>query len=586
MRLALTTDGPVQPWRSSSGGGADVPVTRLVAAARSQAARAAGAFLLSGGEPLRRADLASLLAELQSMGAADLGLWTAGEGMTRAVAERLRSLGVSRIHVPFHCARQDAHDWLFGRPGALKTAHRAIRAGVDADLAVHAEIMLTRPIAAHLAETVGVLSRLGVRAVTVRRLRREDAPGDDFVPLSPRLGVVRENLEGAAAMALQQRVALRFREFPICVAPRLRPLFAATDSELWAEVEGAPSAFPQRGLGCADCPGPPRCAGAPSDYIERFGWEELVVPETRTARVAESVVEQQKRPAAGAAMAFSWRGPHRVRCDECGDPAVGRGCEPYESTRVIRARLVEAARYRPALLRLVGADLLAHPRAAALIFDALRLFARVEVAGEASAAVDWSDLDLRRLKDLARLDVALYGADAVSHDAHCGIPGAFAATLRAAARLQDAGIAVGAYAVLHDARSIPAYAAAWGEGRLPGAPRFRLSPRGTTLQELLQGARSLPAGAVRDAVLSVLPRCLHGGDPGASGERGSTLAVRLDQETVVGGRTFPYQPHGSDPIGAFETCQEEAGACAQAGCPGRAAGWRDTERSQRWSGSN
>jgi MoaA/NifB/PqqE/SkfB family radical SAM enzyme len=582
IRLGLTADGPVQPWRAAATRGADLPSGHVAATARALTGSATGSFLLSGGEPLRRADLASLLAELHSIRAEDLGLVTAGEGMTRAVAERLLALGVCRVHIPFHCARQDAHDWLFGRPGALKSAHRAIRACVDADLPVNAEIMLTRPGMPHLAETVGVLSRLGVRAVTLRRLRRQDVSGDEFVPLSPRLGLARESLERAAAMALQRRVTLRLREFPVCVAPRLRPLFAPPASEIWADAEGE-ARPPQAALGCADCPGLPRCAGAPPDYIERFGWEELVKPETRTARVIETVAEQ-RRPAAGDAMVFSWRGPHRVRCEECGDDGAGRAREPYESTRVIRARLVEAARYRPGLLRLVGADLLAHPRAAALIFDALRLFGRVEVAGEASAAVDWTDLELRRLKDLGRLDVALYGADAVSHDAHCGIPGAFAATLRAASRLQDAGIAVGAYAILHDARALPAFAAAWSDGRLPGAPRFRLSPRGTTLQELLRGAGALPAGAARAALLAVLPRCLRCGDELA--QPSEVPPVRLEQHTVFGGRTFPYQPCGSDPIGAFETCQEEAGVCAQAGCPGRATGWRDTERSQRWSGSN
>jgi hypothetical protein len=388
-------------------------------------------------------------------------------------------------------------------------------------------------------------------------------------------------------MALERRVVLRLRDFPLCVAPRLRPLFAAPGSELWANADGAVRAGGAADLGCADCPGLPRCAGAPADYVERFGWEELVRPETRTARVAESVTDQQ-RPNTTAAMAFSWRGPRRVRCEDCGDGTHGkaRSAEPCESTRVIRARLVEAARYRPAVVRLVGADLLAHPQAAALVFDALRLFPRVEVAAEASAAIDWTDLELRRIKELTRLDVALYGPDAVTHDAHCGIPGAFAATLRATTRLRDAGIPVGAYAILHDARLVPAFAEAWSAGRLPGEPRFRLSPRGSDLQALVQSARDLPAGAVRAALAAVLPRCLCepaglAADSPAAGSPASAV-----QQTIFGGRTFPYQPCGSDPIGAFEPCQEEAATCALTGCPGRAVGWQDTERSQRWSGSN
>ena len=113
-----------------------------------------------------------------------------GHGVTTALAQRLRAAGVQRLHVPFHCARQDAHDWLVGQAGALKTAHRAIRACLEAELPVVAEIVLTRPTAPHLAETVEVLARLGVRSdlrAAPDGARTRD--GTEFVPLSPRLDV-------------------------------------------------------------------------------------------------------------------------------------------------------------------------------------------------------------------------------------------------------------------------------------------------------------------------------------------------------------------------------------------------------------
>src|SRR5205823_5281 len=169
--------------------------------------------------------------------------------------------------------------------------------------------------------------------------------------------------------------------------------------------------------------------------------------------------QQDTRPS--GTMLFAWRGPRRVRCDACADEQPSAG---PESTRVVRARLVDAARYRPAVLRLVGAELLAHPAAAALLYDAVRLFPRVACAGEASAVVRWTDVDLRRLKELQRVDVALYGPDAASHDAHCGIPGSFAATLRGVERLREHAIAVDAYAIVHDARSVPLFAGAWSRG--------------------------------------------------------------------------------------------------------------------------
>src|SRR4029078_11166289 len=103
-----------------------------------------------------------------------------------------------------------------------------------------------------------------------------------------------------------------------------------------------------------------------------------------------------------------------------------------------------------------GAEVLAHPSAAALLFDAVRLFPHVECAGEGSAVLKWSDVDLRRLKDLRRIAGALYAPDAGSHDAHCGIAGSFAATLRGVERLRELkAIEIGACAIDYNTRAAP-----------------------------------------------------------------------------------------------------------------------------------
>ncbi len=580
LRLSLVRQRAILPWRFVPPDARDdLRSSEVIDAARAAGAHA-GAFLIGGGDPLRRPDLWDLLAELVRLRPNDLGLCISGRGLTAPVIERLRAAGVRRLHVPFHCARQDAHDWLVGQPGALKMAHRAIRAAAEAELPVVAEIVLTRPTVLHLAETVEVLSRIGAGAVCVRRLAAEDTDGTAFVPLSPRLSLVGESLEQAAAVALRRRLRLRLRDLPLCVAPRLRRLFAAAESEAWVMADGTLSRRAAAALGCPDCPGPPRCAGAPSDYTARFGWEEFADVSVAAARLRENV-EEQRAPHLSAPMVFAWRGPHRVRCDACGDGAEAQS--GYESTRAVRARLVQAARYRPSLLRLVGADLLAHPQAAALIFDAVRLFPRVEVVGEASAVVEWSDLDLRRLKDLKRVDVPLYGPDAATHDSHCGIPGAFAAMLRGVQRLGAQEIRVGAYAVLHDAHLLERFAAAWDAGSLPGEPRFRLSARGASLDELAEAARRLPSGPARAAVAALLPRCLW--DDSAAGSGGQVLLVQRPepQRVVHCGRSTSYHSCGSDPIGDFETCREGAGACAGSGCVGTAVGWRTAARSERWN---
>jgi hypothetical protein len=239
-------------------------------------------------------------------------------------------------------------------------------------------------------------------------------------------------------------------------------------------------------------------------------------------------------------------------------------------------------------VRLVGADLLAHPQSALLIYDAVRLFRHVEVAGEASAIVDWNELDLRRLKDLKRIDVALYGPDPASHDAHCGIPGAFAATLRGIERLREkTQVVVGAYAILHDAASAPAFAEAWSRGLLPGEPRFRLSPKGASLGDLLECVRGLPDGPARSALLALLPACLTEPQGFAIDRAALGFPVKFDElpQTLHCGQLMPYHPCGSDPIGIFVACDAAAEACGVADCVGIATGWQSIARSNRWMAS-
>ncbi|MCK6556767.1 radical SAM protein [Candidatus Binatia bacterium] len=590
LRLPSLAGPPTFPWRHSPAATSrQRPATEVLAAARA-AAEQPGAFLLGGGEPLRRADLVELIAHLAPLRPFNLGLCTFGYGITAALVQRLRDAGLHRVHVPVHCARQDAHDWLVGQPGALRTALRAIRTCVAGGLPVTADIVLSRPAAPHLVETVEVLARLGVRAINLRRLAAGDTDAAGFVALSPRLGLLEPTLERAAAVALERRVKLRLRDLPLCTAPRLRSLYARRESEAWVMPDGTVQACTAAGIGCPGCPESPTCNGAPPDYVARFGWEEFADRRCAAERLHETVTEARTaaRAVPTAPMVFSWRGPPRVRCETCADagdtlPPATRTGEP---TRAIRARLVRAARYRPLVLQLVGADLLAHPRAVALVHDAIRLFRHVEVAAEASPTVDWSDLDLRRLRELRRLDVALYGPDAAAHDAHCGIPGAFAAMLRGVERLRaETAIPIGGYAVVHDARSVAAFATAWDAGRLPGSPRFRLSPRGGAMDELIECARQLPAGPARTALLAVLPRCLLCAEPGLGAGRDTAdvvaPAVAARRQTVACGRPIPYRPRGSDPVGEFEPCVGGAASCGLPDCTGFAVGWQHNARSQR-----
>ena len=157
-----------------------------------------------------------------------------------------------------------------------------------------------------------------------------------------------------------------------------------------------------------------------------------------------------------------------MACERCGDhPLTQPDLEP---TRAIRRRLVRAARYARRL-RIADGFSLAHPQAGAMLRECLLLFDEVAVAGEVSGLAAMDAGALYHLEGLSRVDAALYGPDAERHDAHVGRAGAFEATLRGLERLNEAtGVAVGAYAVVHDDALVGDFT--FGSAALPDeAPR-------------------------------------------------------------------------------------------------------------------
>ena len=123
------------------------------------------------------------------------------------------------------------------------------------------------------------------------------------------MSVIAGDLERAVTVALQRRARVAIHDFPVCVAPRLQRLFAAP-GEAWVAADGTLESRTASGPGCPGCPGVPVCAGAPIDYVARFGWEEFADAATSELRVREDVAAQQVVPVSDT-MVLSWRGPRR-----------------------------------------------------------------------------------------------------------------------------------------------------------------------------------------------------------------------------------------------------------------------------------
>ena len=384
-----------------------------------------GPLVLVGGEPTLRADLPELV---RALAAQQPVLVTDGAALGSPVA--LAALaGLSALRVVMTSARADANDWLMGRPGATKAALRALRSAAERGLRAELEVPLTRPTAPHVAELVELAERLGVRAVVLRRPVLEGALRDRAIMLSPRLALLEDALVLARAAALRARISARAIGLPACLLPE--------GIELRDErVLGAHVASRAYDRGCAECE-PTRCPGAPRDYVERFGRDELRGARVRAVRddapAAPAGPPPPPPPRADRApiTRLSLVRAMARRASVQGDPMPGLpGAVPdvlrlrldrptaWPSTRELRARLARAAQVGARTVRVVGG--LAHPDAHAILRELARLSSpstdprapvaqhvRGELAADLSALVALGDAALFELAGLASVHAVL-----------------------------------------------------------------------------------------------------------------------------------------------------------------------------------
>jgi hypothetical protein len=591
---------------------ADPSLEEVVAAARPFTH--ADGWMLAGGEPTLRADFPRLVQALVAAGAPRLGMITDGLALAGAggakVVELLRGLGLARVRVRLQGSRHDAHDWLVDQKGSWRRAVKAVQVAVDGGLEVEIEHTITRPTAPFLEESVELFARLGAKAVVLRRITARGPAGANDVAVAARFGLIQQELETAVQVGVRRGLRVMMEGFPQCAAPGAAAWQLATDAVVWAVPEGGAWPFlrpalelPASGPGCARCPGAPACCQAPLDYTRRFGRLELdsegnrlfnpgALPPTplqggdtpppdrhgRTPPTRLSYVRAAARlPSLGGdplaliqpgAMGDTLRvvfvAPSRVP-----DPVLGdaRPAAP-ESTRDVRIRLVRVAQHGARTIRVASAGSLAHPDAAELLREATRLeIERIEVAGEASALADFGDMAMRRLRGVTRVDAALFGPDAASHEAILQRPGAFEGTLQALDRLATLvpNITVGVYAVLSRPEELLTWAELWDRGELPGEPWFRLSPRGGDLAALAREAERLSPGPARDAIAAVLPRALFA--------RGAVTPAPEAQVAWGEVPTLFAKPSGSDRFGCYADRPSRGGGPQPGEDPGYAVGW-------------
>lgn len=244
-------------------------------------------WVLCGGEPTLWADLPEAIGALASAG---LGPVVATDGYSLAdirIARDLFLRGLRGVIVQLHAARPDAHDWVTGVNGSAKRAVAAIRSSRAVGLEVSGEAWVTKPTVAHLAETVSVFGRLGVKSVTVRRLTARQVKDAEVLGLLARLVPSVPWVAAAGRRASDLGMTLLADGFPDCLLDLCRGAGVRRPREQRAEFPG--SSVP--GLGpdgpgevasCRTCAGRVACLGAPEDYVARFGGREFETLAART----------------------------------------------------------------------------------------------------------------------------------------------------------------------------------------------------------------------------------------------------------------------------------------------------------------
>lgn len=134
---------------------------------RDHGVEVAGSFSVTGGEPLLRADLWGLLAEMRDRGF-ETFLLTNGTLVDAAAAGRLADLGVAGVQVSLE-GPEEVHDGVRGA-GSFARAARGVRSLRDADLRVTLNMTLSRLTAPAALAMAAVARELGVDRLGFARL--------------------------------------------------------------------------------------------------------------------------------------------------------------------------------------------------------------------------------------------------------------------------------------------------------------------------------------------------------------------------------------------------------------------------------
>jgi radical SAM protein len=119
-------------------------------------------LVLSGGDPLKRADLLSLIRHGKSRGLRVATIPAATQRLTREAVTALRDAALDQMALSLDAPTAEAHDGFRGVPGAFAKTLEAIQWAHDVGLPVQINTVISRANAADLGAMIRLVERLGI----------------------------------------------------------------------------------------------------------------------------------------------------------------------------------------------------------------------------------------------------------------------------------------------------------------------------------------------------------------------------------------------------------------------------------------
>lgn len=246
--------------------------------------REGSGLVLTGGEPTMRKDLVEIVRMARAIGYAPIQIQTNGRMLCYPdLVARLVRAGVDEISPALHGPNADVHDSLTQAPGAFEQTVRGIANAVRSGARVITNTVVVRQNLPFLADTLRVLSGLGVRHAQLALVHPVGTAGEEDVV--PPIGEAARAIAEAIRAGRREGMHVVTEAVPPCLLPGLEDAVVesripdtrvvdvdgeAFDFSTWRRAEGK-----AKGPVCEGCRFFERCEGPWREYPQRFGWGEF-----------------------------------------------------------------------------------------------------------------------------------------------------------------------------------------------------------------------------------------------------------------------------------------------------------------------